>query len=110
MSSQNTMVMVAYPTPYKQLRELSFSVFNPCSSHLEHRHQLTDKGAASSAQILTCGHLLEEDRDATGKHGDEVDEQKGSWCNIFYAREEIFLSSSGSGSGSKSKSKVKSQN
>ena len=61
------------------------------SSHLEHWHQLTDKGAASSAQILSCGHLLEEDRDATGKHGDEVDEQKGSWCNIFYAREELFF-------------------
>ena len=70
-----------------QTVESWFSQFLNASSNLEHRHQLTDKGAASCAQILTCGHLLEENRDATGKHGDEVDEQKGSWCNV-YVREE----------------------
>ena len=59
------------------LRECQLSV--RCLD-LENWHELAHHGAASSAQVLTSRHLLEEDGDTTGEHRDKIDEEKSS-CN-----------------------------
>ena len=43
----------------------------------QHWNKLSNHGSPSSAQILSCRHLLEEDRNSTGEHGNEVNEQEG---------------------------------
>ena len=43
---------------------------------LQHGTELRDQGHAPGTQVLTHGHLLEEDRNAAEYHGNEVDNQE----------------------------------
>ena len=56
--------------------------FSKISITFQYGTNLCNHSHSTSAQILPSSHLLEENGDATGKHGNEVNQQKCPWEKI----------------------------
>ena len=88
MSRKNTTVIVAIPTPAENVVKIFYS--------LESSYNLwaLDKAAKLShttrTQILAHSYFLEENWDSTEDHGNEVNNQKGTW-NYLRILRIIFL-------------------
>ena len=75
MSRKNTTVIVAIPTPLisEGKRERNYVIVT-----FQHWTKLGDKSHATRAKVLTHSDFLEENRDTTEQHGDEVHNEKST--------------------------------